>query len=160
MTHEVPMTKSKCAALHLRYGTKEDITLELLLDTDDLPENARSVITEIVALRSAAAAVHREGEEVELEDRAARDDTTYRLDTTALTVIAIDQYGQEGDLNAEGEPCQTLGHLREFVEQLIGQGLEIPELLAEAESRLRDELRYGAEIEAHRVRLNDEARAS
>lgn len=59
---------------------------------------------------------------------------TYRLDTTALTVIAIDQYNQETDLNATGEPCRTLGHLREFVEQLIGQGLEIPDLLVEIEA--------------------------
>lgn len=51
MTTYVPMTKSKRDALHLRYDTAEDITLELLLDTDLAP-NARSVITEIVALRS------------------------------------------------------------------------------------------------------------
>ncbi len=108
-THEVPMTMSKRAALHLRYDTAEDITLQLLLDTEDLPANARSVIGEIVT--------QREGEEAEISGvlmaRFDRDEpatpTTYRLDTTALTVFAIDQYDQEHDLNAEGEPCNLRG---------------------------------------------------
>ncbi len=56
-THEVPMTKSKRAALHLRYDTAEDITLQLLLDTEDLPANARSVIGEIVTRREGEAEV-------------------------------------------------------------------------------------------------------
>lgn len=50
-THEVPMTKSKREALHLRYGTMEDLTLSMLLATDDLPPNARSVITAITIRR-------------------------------------------------------------------------------------------------------------
>lgn len=54
-THEVPMTMSKRAALHLRYDTAEDITLQLLLDTEDLPANARSVIGEIVTQEVAQA---------------------------------------------------------------------------------------------------------
>lgn len=63
---------------------------------------------------------------------------TCRLDTTALTVIAIGRFGAEADLNVEGEPCRNLTDLRDFVEQLIDQGLEIPELLAEAEALLGD----------------------
>ena len=49
--------------------------------------------------------------------------TTYRLDPDALTVIAIDEHGIESDLNAEGEPCQSLEELREFVIELREQGL-------------------------------------
>jgi len=73
---------SKRAALHLRYDTM-DLTLEMLLATEDLPANARSVIAEIVAFRNDQARLEREGEELEREDEEvaqaeARDAETAR----------------------------------------------------------------------------------
>lgn len=37
--------------------------------------------------------------------------STYRLDLDALTIIRTDAHGEDHDLNAEGEPCETLEHI-------------------------------------------------
>lgn len=47
---------------------------------------------------------------------------TYRIDLDALTIIGIDEYGEEHDLNARGEPCQTLSDLRDFIIEMSEQG--------------------------------------
>lgn len=152
---------SKRAALHLRYDTMGDLALRMLLDTEDLPADARSVIGEIVT--------QREGEEAEISgelmSRFDRDEpatpTTYRLDTTVLTVFAIGQYGQEHDLNAEGKPCKSLADLRGFVLMLASEGLETG-LLAEIEEELalhlerEDEETYRAKAREDEIaRQND-----
>lgn len=63
--------------------------------------------------------------------------TTHRLDTSALTVFAVDRFGEEHDLNAEGAPCNSLTDLRDFVDQLYGQGLEVSALLVEIDAEMR-----------------------
>lgn len=47
---------------------------------------------------------------------------TYRIDFDALTIIGIDKYGEEHDLNAQGEPCLCWTDLREFIIELSEQG--------------------------------------
>ena len=48
--------------------------------------------------------------------------TTFSLDTTALTVLATDASGEAHDLNAGGEPCATAADLGAFVAELCEQG--------------------------------------
>lgn len=45
-------------------------------------------------------------------------ETTYKIDTEHLTVLATGPDGEVHDLNADGEPCETLGDLHEFVWEL------------------------------------------
>jgi len=47
---------------------------------------------------------------------------TYRTDLDALTVIRIDLNGEGFDLNADGEPCESVSDLRNFVGELHEQG--------------------------------------
>jgi hypothetical protein len=49
--------------------------------------------------------------------------STYSIDTDALTVIRTDEHGEQYDLNAEGESCENVAELREFVSTLYQQGV-------------------------------------
>lgn len=59
-------------------------------------------------------------------DRLQREDetmsSTYSIDTDALTVIRTDEHGEQYDLNAEGEPCEDVAELRDFISTLHQQG--------------------------------------
>jgi len=50
------------------------------------------------------------------------DGTTISVDLDALTVIATGTDGEAHDLNAEGDPCRTVGELAAFVRELHEQG--------------------------------------
>lgn len=46
----------------------------------------------------------------------------YEIHPEQLTVIRIDAHGERWDLNAEGEPCETLEDLSDFIRELHRQG--------------------------------------
>lgn len=48
--------------------------------------------------------------------------TSYTIDHDDLTVTVTQDNGERDDLNATGEPCQTLDDLRDFVRELHDQG--------------------------------------
>lgn len=48
--------------------------------------------------------------------------STYRIDTTDMTVIRTDEHGERFDLNAGGEPCESTADLAAFVRELHTQG--------------------------------------
>lgn len=60
------------------------------------------------------------GIEVKRDTGGARG-MTYRIDMDNLTVIATDAAGEDHDLNASGEPCETTTDLADFVRELYEQ---------------------------------------
>ena len=49
-------------------------------------------------------------------------DYTYAVCTTDMTVYAIDESREYHDLNAGGEPCESMDDLRDLIEQLCEHG--------------------------------------
>jgi len=47
---------------------------------------------------------------------------TYTVDTEKLTIFAINSDGEENDLNADGEACESLEDLVDFIAELSEQG--------------------------------------
>jgi hypothetical protein len=68
----------------------------------------------------------------------------YRIDTNALTVIHTDRHGEDYDLNAEGEPCATVDDLRDFVGELLDQGM-LGTLTRKGVVKLREEASYAGD---------------
>ena len=48
--------------------------------------------------------------------------TTWRLDTAQTTVLAVDDNGEERDLNTSGLPCESIRELARFIMQLQSAG--------------------------------------
>ena len=46
----------------------------------------------------------------------------HRVSNAFLTVIAVDERGEEHDLNAGGDPCHSADDLRAFIRELHEQG--------------------------------------
>ncbi|MGA0946249.1 MAG: hypothetical protein ACO3UW_10835 [Candidatus Nanopelagicales bacterium] len=44
--------------------------------------------------------------------------TTHSIDFARLTVIFTDENGERHDLNADGEPCETMRDLRSYIIEL------------------------------------------
>lgn len=48
--------------------------------------------------------------------------STFAVSTTEMTVIATDKHGERHNLNAGGEPCETVADLAAFIGELCEQG--------------------------------------
>jgi len=61
------------------------------------------------------------------KDTPTMTDYTFKICTIDMTVYAVDEHREHHDLNAGGEPCETLDDLRALVDELCEQGSFSPE---------------------------------
>jgi hypothetical protein len=86
----------------------------------------------------------------------------YKINTQELTVVRIDAHGEHHDMNATGEPCETLWDVVDLVEQLLDEGAfgrDVADaLVASLEGEQVEGLRDGEDYDTgtlHQIREGD-----